>query len=266
MSNASNSKRLRLVAELIAVRLGERLLEASRKLIAEKEGDYVWSFDIDIERKAVEMIKLLLPNTLVITEDAGTIRLSENPKYVVILDPVDGSNNHAHDIPWFCTCVAIAPIYATSLDDIIASAVYAPVTSKLFSFSKDEGALVEGRKIERSKPIKMISAYFDTSTQFKVIEKYCKLRGGGLKVRSLGSIALELSYVAWGKLEGVVDLRGRLRNTDIAAPYPILKASGADIVIDKPIPATSFAKGFEFAAFYNKELGNIYRKAKAEVM
>ncbi len=255
-------RRLRLIAELVAVRLGDKLLEASKKFVGEKRGDFVWSFDIDIEKKAIELIRLLLPNSIVITEEKGVVRLSDNPKYAVILDPVDGSNNYAHDIPWFCTCVAIAPIDAQSLDDVVASAIYAPAISKLFSYSLSDGALVDGKPFQRAKPMKIVSAYFDTSSQFAVIERYCELRGGGLKVRSLGSIALELSYVAWGKLEGVIDLRKRLRNTDIAAPYPILKSVGADIVIEKPIPATEFVQGFEFAALYDSELGALYRKAR----
>ncbi|NPA97406.1 MAG: hypothetical protein GXO32_07395 [Crenarchaeota archaeon] len=262
-SREIDSRRLRLVAELIAVRIGDKLFESAKRLVEERRGDLVWSFDVFSEKTALELIKLLVPKSIVISEERGIVRLSDDPEYVVLLDPVDGSNNFAHDIPWFCTCVAIAPIDARSLDDIVASAVYAPTITKIFSYSREEGALVNGKSIERSRPKKIISAYFDTSAQFQVLERYCRLRGGGLRVRSLGSIALELCYVAWGRLEGVIDLRKRLRNTDIAAPYPILLASGATVVTDSPIPATSFVQGFELAAFYSSELADVYRRARS---
>ncbi len=254
-----------MIAELIAVRVGDRLNALRKKLVKESRGDLVWSFDLEAEEQAIEMVKLFLPRSIVVTEERGVVRLSSDPKYIVVIDPVDGSNNFAHDIPWYCTCVAIAFSDAESLDDIVASAVYAPSIPRLFSFSEEEGVLVDGEPMKREKPMSIISAYFDEINHFKAIECYRRIRGDKVRVRSLGSIALELCYVAWGKLEGVVDLRSKLRNTDIAAPYPMLKRVGSYVYVESSsqVPISNLVSGLNIVAMYDEHLGKLFRQCLA---
>jgi len=261
-------RRLRLVAELIAVRIGDKLNMFRRKFVKESRGNLVWSFDLEAEEHAIELVRLFLPKSIVVTEERGTVRLSNNPKYIVVLDPVDGSNNLAHDIPWYCTCVAISYSDALDLNDVVASAVYAPSIPRLFSYSKSEGVFVDGEPLKRGTPMHIVSAYFEDSKHFEAIEQYRRLRGGKVKIRSLGSIALELCYLAWGRLEGVIDLRNKLRNTDIAAPYPMIRACGGYIKVGnrERVPLSEPVAGLNIVAMYSEDLGKLFMKCLTEVV
>jgi len=248
----------RMKLEYIAMRVAEKLREiqsSEKRIVGDHYGDKVWSFDVEIERFLRDLVRDLFPNSVLVTEESEYIRLSSNPELSIIVDPVDGSANYAAGIPWYATCIALAPIDAESLDMVVASAIAVPTTKDLYSYSRSEGVLENGRRVHRGRPQKMISVYFDTLDQYRVIDCFCSKHGRDTKVRSLGCISLDMLYVALGRIEGVIDLRQRLRNTDIAAVYPVLRALGARFVCTnrRTIPANEFVKGLSIAAFYNEE-------------
>ncbi|AEH24966.1 bifunctional fructose-bisphosphatase/inositol-phosphate phosphatase [Pyrococcus yayanosii] len=150
----------------------------------------------------------------VVTEETGV--LNEGSDYTVIVDPLDGSYNFISGIPFFAVSMAVfekeGPIYAF---------IYEPIVERFYEGIPGRGAYLNGRRIRVRK--------FDGKAS---ISFYTRERGGELirrvkRTRTLGAIALELAYLASGRLDAVVDVRRYVRPTDVAAGIIIAREAGA---------------------------------------
>lgn len=156
----------------------------------------------------------------VISEEIGTI--DRGSDYTVLVDPVDGSYNFTAGIPVFAFSFAVfrgdKPVYG---------AIYEFLPKNFYEAISGEGAFLNGRRIHVRKPERGKEALsFYTRGRYTGIIQRVK------RVRVLGAIAVELSYLARGSLDGVIDVRNYVRPTDIAAGVLIARESGA-IVTDE---------------------------------
>jgi len=152
-----------------------------------------------------------------ISEEIGRVELGD--EFTMILDPVDGSNNAISGLPFYCTSLAIlrdSPDYG-----LVRNLGW----DEWFEGISNYGALVNGRPLEYTAHSNMISVY---TRKGRYIDE---LREVTNKLRCLGSVALEICYVANGSLLAFVDARGKMRATDIAAARIVLESSGG-IVTD----------------------------------
>ena len=248
---------LRLVSVLIAKKAVEylRMRNISTRILASKEGDVTRAFDIEVEKLIIDLIKEFLPKSLIITEEEGELYLDPNPEYIIVLDPVDGSNNYASRIPWCAVNIAIAYKSAESLNDIVASTIASIFTDDVYSFSIEEGVLHNEKPIQKSeKPNEIIIVYADTLEEYAIAHRY-RETFGNIKIRSLGSISMDLTLIIKNSIEAVIDLRHKLRNVDIAAAYPMIRASGGHIILlNKEIPHIKYLeKGYSIIAAPSKE-------------
>ena len=194
-------------------------------------GDVTKKFDLVAEQTMIEYLKNFASFTLV-SEEAGMQRIGAHPNGFLIMDPIDGSSNVTHGIPF--ACIAIAFATELEFDSIEAAVVLDLFSGTCYHASRGKGSFRDTHKIRpaESNPLKTSLVGFDSGfppTQ----EKSKRLESHQIRyTRHLGANALELCYVADGSLDGFIDLRGIFRGTDLAAATLILREAGA-VLIDR---------------------------------
>ncbi|WP_456452810.1 bifunctional fructose-bisphosphatase/inositol-phosphate phosphatase [Thermococcus sp.] len=159
-------------------------------------------------------------NINIVSEEVGNI--DRGSEYTAIIDPIDGSYNFAAGIPIFAFSFAVfkneKPVYAM---------IYEFATKSVYEGIPGEGAYMNSNPIHVRKPVRGKEA----------LSFYTRGRGYGIirrvkRVRVLGAVAVELTYLAKGALDGVLDIRNYVRPTDISAGVIIAREAGA-IVTDE---------------------------------
>ena len=183
----------------------------------------------EIDQAAEEIIRETLlaayPKHSFLGEESGfTGDVSSHHRWIV--DPIDGTSNFIHGFPHYAICIAL------EVDRKIEHAlIYNPVTNDLFTASRGSGAFLNNRRIRTSSRVRLNEALLSSaipSRELKanpaLIELQTTLRfeAGGL--RSTGSAALDLAYVAAGYLDGFVGVG--LKIWDVAAGVLLVKEAG----------------------------------------
>jgi myo-inositol-1(or 4)-monophosphatase len=165
----------------------------------------------------------------VLSEEAG---FAGDPrgKILAVVDPLDGSSNFERGIPYYCTSVAIAE--GDSLDDVSVGVVRDIVSGDVYAATKRGGARKNGETIRTSRisnpSLSVLGVDLSRSSAAQV-ERLAPLIGGVKRQVHLGANALELCYLAEGRIDAFIDLRGKIRITDLAAAYLIAREAGAKI-------------------------------------
>ncbi len=165
----------------------------------------------------------------VLSEEAGLVG-GKGTATLAIVDPLDGSSNFERGIPFYCTSVAIAE--GDSLDSVAVGVVRDLVTGDVYSAVRGRGARKNGREIGTSRETELSKAVvgIDLSRGGRGnAERLAPLVGAVKRQIHLGANALELCYMAEGRSDAFVDVRGRIRITDLAAAYLIAAEAGAVI-------------------------------------
>ncbi|MEQ8205340.1 MAG: inositol monophosphatase family protein [Woeseia sp.] len=220
------------VAIMAARRGGDTLVRSLNKLDkikVEQKGrnDFVSEADRTAERAVIETIQKHYPDHAILAEESGQHGESE---YVWVIDPLDGTTNFLHGFPVFCVSIAVLhngrPEHA---------AVYDPLRQELFTASRGAGAQLDGRRIRVSKQSNMERALLGTGFPYRdsnlAVEPYLKMLQKALEntsgVRRAGSAALDLCYVAAGRLDGFWETG--LKSWDIAAGALLIREAGGII-------------------------------------
>ena len=189
--------------------------------------DLVTEVDGQAEKYLIEAILDSFPDHHIIAEESG-VRNGDND-HIWYIDPLDGTVNYAHNIPIFCVSIG----YAYKRDLQLAT-VYDPMRDELFSASKGKGAMMNGEPIRVSGVRELGKSLLTTGFPYDMWEtlndnltdygKFAKLTQG---VRRLGSAALDLCYVAIGRVEGFWE--HSLQPYDVAAGGLIAREAGAKV-------------------------------------
>ena len=173
--------------------------------------DFVTNSDKKVEQVLIK--ELSKKKYSIISEEAGTI-IRENNKDFWIIDPIDGTTNFLHGIPHFCISIA----YACN-NEILSGVIFDPIKNEIFYGEKNGGAFFNNQRIRVSKKNKFNECLFGSNLEsIKNIE---------LNMRISGSAALDLAYVAAGRLDGF--FQKKLNIWDIAAGIIILEEAGGKI-------------------------------------
>lgn len=192
-------------------------------------GDFMKPVDLAAEKAITNTIKANNISFTLISEESGVQTFGASPKgcYVTI-DPIDGTTNLTHGLPFYACSIAVSgkPVLA----DVFAGLVVDLHHDVTYTAFKEVGAFRDGEKITTSKNFLLEEAVvgLDLNT-YKVKEVVPKLTDFIAKtkhIRHFGANALELCYVANGLTDAFVDVRGKLRTTDVAAGFLILKEAG----------------------------------------
>jgi myo-inositol-1(or 4)-monophosphatase len=191
--------------------------------------DLVTEYDHKSEAIIIETIRSSFPDHQILTEESG--HHASDGDITWIIDPLDGTVNFAHGIPFFC--VSIAAIQGT---DILCGVIYSPMTEELFSAEKGGGAYLNGQSYKVTQQTSLLHSFLVTGFPYSVkenplhcIEHFAHIVGMGIPIRRLGSAALDLAYVAVGRFDGFWEVA--LQPWDMAAGALLVKEAGG-IVID----------------------------------
>jgi myo-inositol-1(or 4)-monophosphatase len=189
--------------------------------------DYVTTVDKESEQTIIDIIRSNFPDHFIFAEETG--QSGEKSSYRWIIDPLDGTTNYIHGYP-FCA-ISIALEYE---EEIILGVIYDPLRNELFIAEKGRGAFLNGRKIEVSKEKEFPNCLIATGFPFKyrdLLELYLQTFSSVFKkvsgVRRAGSAALDLAYVACGRVDGFWEIK--LGPWDVAAGDIIVREAGGKV-------------------------------------
>jgi myo-inositol-1(or 4)-monophosphatase len=197
--------------------------------VSNKEGvnNLVTEADHASEKAIFEVIKKYYPDHQLLGEESGAITHDSTYKWIV--DPIDGTVNFANGIPLNCVSIGIE-----KEGEIILGAVYNPHMNEFFLAEKDCGATLNDKPIKVSKQNKVIHACLVTGFPYTYIntpngplEVFAKFIQKGVPVRRLGSAAIDLCWVAAGRLDGFYE--HKLEPWDSAAGFLIVKEAGGKV-------------------------------------
>ncbi|MGF7118680.1 bifunctional fructose-bisphosphatase/inositol-phosphate phosphatase [Methanobacterium oryzae] len=189
------------------------------------------------EEKVIEVLKSCGKSVILVSEEIGELKIGDgNVEAIFIVDPLDGTVNAIKNIPAYAISIAIAfsnkSTHLTSINDVKMGFVKNLATGDIYEAIKGIGAYVNGENVTPSSQEKVsgssIGAYIRGSKAWKMNELFNIVR----RIRLLGSVAIELCYVANGTYDAFLDIRGNLRIVDIAAAKLIIEESGG-IVTDE---------------------------------
>ncbi len=228
----------------IVVRAGEIQLDrAGPALRIGKKGpiDLVTEVDVEIERMCRDTLADRFPGHAVLAEELPNPAADgAAPEYRWIFDPIDGTVNYAHGLPIFCASLALEVA-----GQVEAGAVYDPSREELFVAERGAGARLNGAPLSVSPAAGLLDAMLCTGFPYDVHETVDEVVGlfaefvrRARAVRRLGSAALDLCYVAAGRLDGFWEQR--LRPWDTAAGALIVQEAGGRVTDLDGRPFTPF--------------------------
>jgi myo-inositol-1(or 4)-monophosphatase len=191
--------------------------------------DLVTEVDHASEAFLIAEISRLFPGHSFLAEESGAS--TQQTEHLWIIDPLDGTVNYAHGVPFFS--VSIAYSYR---GQVMLGAIYDPMRAELYLAERGKGAWLNGRPLKVADAQNLQQSLLVTGfpydpwdaipNNFDYFAKLAKLSQG---VRRLGSAALDLCYIAAGRLDGYWEFS--LKAWDIAAGGLIAEEAGA-IVTD----------------------------------
>jgi myo-inositol-1(or 4)-monophosphatase len=182
------------------------------KLQVSKKGpfDFVTKTDKKVEKILIDELSKSKKNYSFISEETGKINNKDRENYWII-DPIDGTTNFLHGIPHFAIC--IAHIYK---DEIISGLIFDPIKDEMFFAEKNTGAFLNNLRLRVSNKNSIEDCLFSSNHE--------GVKFSNLNMRYSGCAALDLAYVAAGRLDGF--FQNRINIWDIASGALMVKEAG----------------------------------------
>ena len=252
----------------IAKELANKIIKAVSPAVREYAGTELGGTEIKIgadgtptsyidqiaEEKIVNILKNADVLSYLISEEVGELKLGkgtkriikltqelkrtdlteeETPKFIFLIDPIDGTSNAIKEIPAYAISIAIAEVNQgrlATINDVELGFVYNLANGNFIEAEKGKGCHLNNEPLTPSTNVQINKMTLGGFTKSGTSEA-SKLVDRARRMRVLGSVVLELSYVASGRYDAFLDLRGS-RIIDIAAGKLILDETGC-IITDK---------------------------------
>jgi myo-inositol-1(or 4)-monophosphatase len=223
-------------------------------------GDPMKPVDLAAEKAIVEVLHQSGVSFTLISEESGVKRFGHTPdKCYVTVDPIDGTTNLVRGLPFYATSIGISTkpvlstVFAALVTDLANDTTYTALASK--------GAYCDDEKITSSKRESLEDAVvgldLNSYKMQEIAPQLTELIRKTKHIRHFGANALELCYVADGTTEAFIDIRGKLRTTDLAAAFLIVKEAGGTITTNTGEPLDvklSPEEKVKFIASGNKQI------------
>jgi myo-inositol-1(or 4)-monophosphatase len=179
------------------------------------------------ENVIVERLRGDFPDSDILAEENTYAKIGSLLKWII--DPLDGTTNYAHGFPWFCVSIAL------EIDgEIMLGVIYHPIMDELFTVIKGKGSRLngEGIRVSGSRPLRnsLLATGFPydrTRENENNFKNFVNFQLSARGVRRAGSAALDLAYVASGRLDGYWELK--INPWDVAAGALLVEEAGGRI-------------------------------------
>lgn len=212
-------------------------LQVSRKGPA----DFVSNADLAAEKTIHEELKLARPDYGFLMEESGTVE-GVDPQHRWIVDPLDGTTNFLHGIPFFAVSIALERD-----GEIVAGVVYNPALDELYAAERGTGAYLNDRRMRVAGRSDLSEAVIGTGIPYMAhgdhkrhLSEQKAVMGKVAGIRRPGAAALDLAFVAAGRFDGFWE--HDLKAWDMAAGIILIRESGG-IVSDMDDRQDMFGKG-----------------------
>ena len=185
--------------------------------------DFVSEVDREAENQIIGILRKAYPNHAILAEESG---LTDGDDFQWIIDPLDGTTNYLHGFPQFAVSIALR--HKGRLEQAV---VYDPLSQELFTATRGAGATLNDRRIRVSNRTSLDGALLGTGFPFKAqhhldtyLDMFRALFPRSAGIRRAGAAALDLSYVAAGRLDGFWEIG--LSPWDMAAGLLLIQEAG----------------------------------------
>lgn len=203
-------------------------------------GDEIKQIDLAAESAIIDTLQKHGIQFTLISEESGLRKFGiSSSEHFVTVDPIDGTTNLTRGIPFYASSIAIST--GSMLNTVHAALVTDLCHDVAYVAQRGTGAYRDKERIHPSKNVSLeravIGLDINTIGIQKLIPRLATLAQRTRHLRHLGANALELCYVADGTTDAFVDIRGKLRTTDMAAAWLIIREAGAKMttVDGKPL-------------------------------
>jgi len=261
---------------LLLKRCAQNIREKALPLIAKPEaaetygrgagGDQMKKIDLVAEKALIEVLEKNEASCTLISEECGTKKIGPKPsEHYLVTDPIDGTTNAIRGLPFVATSLATSE--TKNINDIDTALVSDLLHNITYTAIRGKGAYRNEQKIKPSiiSSLKEAVIGMDLGTPKKkeLTPHFIALLQKTKHLRHLGANALEICYVADGATDAFIDVRGKLRVTDVAAAYRILLEAGGTMStpkgkkLDAPLTPNQTVS---FIATANKKLHEVVRR------
>lgn len=201
------------------------------------DGTPTHKIDEIAEETAIKTLEDTGKSIILISEEIGEIKIGdENPEILMILDPIDGTSNATRNMPCYGVSIAIAEINNkenledVTLEDIEIGYVKNIPTGDVYSAVKGRGAMKNNKPMNRISQVKEVKKSTLCTYVYRAKSKrLSNLCSSVRRMRIMGSIAIEMCYVADGAYDAYLDIGEIVRILDIAASQLIIKENNGII-------------------------------------
>jgi myo-inositol-1(or 4)-monophosphatase len=195
------------------------------KLKIDQKGKNDFASDVDraAEREIINIIKTAYPDHAILAEESGE---HQGNDYIWIIDPLDGTTNFLHGFPQYAVSIALQ-----HKGRLVVATIYDPLRDELFTARRGGGAMLNNRRLRVTNQTSMKGALIGTGFPFKTdlhLEAYTgmfkaiSMQAAG--IRRAGAAALDLAYVAAGRLDGFWEIG--IMPWDMAAGILLIQEAG----------------------------------------
>ena len=188
-------------------------------------GDFVSKADIKAEQIIREELTEARPNYGWVGEESDEVK-GADPTRRWIVDPLDGTTNFLHAMPHWAVSIALE-----HKGEIVAGVIFDPVKDEMFTAEKGAGAWLNDRRMRVSGRHELITCTLATAIPFAAdtalprhLRQMARVSPACAGIRRFGSAALDLAYVAAGRVDGTWEIRTNL--WDIAAGLILVREAG----------------------------------------
>lgn len=204
------------------------------KITRKQHNDFVTETDEAAEKAIIEVLLTAYPDHGILAEESGRSAGRTQPagigdqeaEHLWVIDPLDGTTNFIHGFPQYCVSIGLL-----QRGVITQAVIYDPNRNDLFVATKGRGAFLNDRRLRVSKRFRMNEALLGTGFPFKnldVLDRYLSMfrlmTSQAAGIRRPGAAALDLAYVAAGRLDGFFEIG--LRPWDLAAGSLLVTEAG----------------------------------------
>ncbi len=202
-----------------------RSVDKAAHLEVERKGKNDFATEVDrlAEREIISILKAAYPEHSILAEESGE---HDGNEYQWIIDPLDGTTNFIHGFPQYAVSIALKV-----KGRLEVGVVYDPLRDELFTAKRGGGAMLNNRRIRTTASTTMTGALIGTGFPFKepqhldaYLEMFRAVTIDSAGIRRAGSAALDLAYLAAGRLDGFWEIG--LKEWDMAAGILLVKEAG----------------------------------------